>query len=63
MTSAAKQTPCDQKTIQVTSADLPLACPQPDKTLWNAHPKVYLPIEEAGRVVCPYCSCEYILIR
>lgn len=61
MISSAKNMSCDQKAIQVTASDLPLCCPQPDKTLWNAHPRVYLPVEEAGRVVCPYCSTEYIL--
>lgn len=45
----------------VTHADLPLSCPMKDEPLWDAHPRVYLPIEEAGRVTCPYCSAQYIL--
>lgn len=46
---------------EVTAADLPLSCPMPNQTLWNSHPKVYLPIEETGRAKCPYCGAEYTL--
>lgn len=45
----------------VTAAELPLSCPMKGEPLWDAHPRVYLPIEEAGKVTCPYCSAEYIL--
>ena len=46
----------------VTHADLPLSCPMPDMTLWNSHPRVYLPIEESGSATCPYCSSQYRLV-
>ncbi|MFW0080030.1 MAG: zinc-finger domain-containing protein, partial [Coxiella endosymbiont of Haemaphysalis qinghaiensis] len=29
--------------------------------LWDAHPRVYLPIEHEGYFVCPYCEAEYSL--
>jgi uncharacterized Zn-finger protein len=45
----------------VTPADLPLSCPMPGMHLWNSHPKVYLPVEEEGRVKCPYCGATYAL--
>ena len=45
----------------VTRADLPLSCPMPGMKLWNSHPKVYLPIEESGEAMCPYCSASYQL--
>ncbi len=45
----------------VTRDDLPLHCPLDSMSLWNSHPRVYLPIEETGRAVCPYCSAEYVL--
>ncbi len=45
----------------VTPQDLPLSCPMPDMTLWNSHPRVYLPIEETGFAKCPYCGAEYTL--
>jgi len=48
---------------RVTRADLPLSCPMPTMALWNAHPKVYLPIHETKEAVCPYCSARYILVE
>lgn len=46
----------------VNRADLPLSCPMPEMTLWNSHPKVYLPIEEqGGSAKCPYCGAEFSL--
>lgn len=50
-----------QRVHYVTHDDLPLSCPTPEMTLWNQHPRVYLPIEREGEVVCPYCSAHYIL--
>lgn len=44
----------------VTQSDLPLSCPMPEMILWDAHPRVYLPIEETGKAVCPYCGARYI---
>jgi uncharacterized Zn-finger protein len=46
---------------EVSALDLPLSCPMPKMVLWNAHPKVYLPIEESGEATCPYCGAHYIL--
>jgi uncharacterized Zn-finger protein len=28
--------------------------------LWNAHPRVFLPIEKTGEALCPYCGTRYI---
>lgn len=52
---------CTKKHQQVTQQDLPLCCPLPSDTLWDAHPRVYLPIEETGRATCPYCDTEFTL--
>lgn len=52
-----------QNQYTVTSRDLPLSCPMPDMTLWNSHPRVYLPIEDSGFAKCPYCGAEYTLQR
>jgi uncharacterized Zn-finger protein len=49
------------KRYEVSRKDLPLACPMPDMVLWNAHPRVFLPIEETGQAKCPYCGAEYTL--
>jgi len=50
------------KHCAVTRAELPISCPMPEKRLWDAHPRVYLPIEKTGRAVCPYCDTEYVLV-
>lgn len=47
--------------IEVTADDLPLHCPMPSMMLWDAHPRVYLPIHETGKALCPYCGTQYIL--
>jgi uncharacterized Zn-finger protein len=58
---AAGGTPNDQSRYEVSRADLPLHCPLPSMSLWNSHPKVYLPIEATGRAKCPYCGTEFTL--
>ncbi|MEM6998468.1 MAG: zinc-finger domain-containing protein [Pseudomonadota bacterium] len=47
--------------FRIRTDQLPLHCPLPEMSLWNQHPRVYLPIEDSGRVTCPYCSSVYIL--
>jgi uncharacterized Zn-finger protein len=46
----------------VTVTDLPLSCPMPGMSQWNSHPKVYIPVEETGEGMCPYCSATFRLI-
>lgn len=47
---------------EVSRSDLPLHCPMPSMSLWNSHPRVYLPIEEqGGEAKCPYCGAVYTL--
>lgn len=46
---------------EVTRADLPLHCPMEGMSLWNSHPRVFLPIEATGRAKCPYCGADYVL--
>jgi uncharacterized Zn-finger protein len=55
------QQPNARPRYEVTRADLPLACPMPSMSLWNSHPRVYLPIEKTGFAKCPYCSAEFVL--
>jgi len=58
---ASLKQPNAQETYHVTPKDLPLSCPMPGMSLWNSHPRVFLPIENSGEARCPYCSAEYIL--
>lgn len=60
--SDAKIEPNAEHRYEVTRNDLPLSCPMPEMSLWNSHPKVYLPVEQTGRAKCPYCGAEYVLI-
>jgi uncharacterized Zn-finger protein len=53
--------PNAQNRYEVTRADLPLHCPMDGMSLWNSHPRVYLPIEETGKAKCPYCGADYVL--
>ncbi|KAB2308380.1 zinc-finger domain-containing protein [Betaproteobacteria bacterium SCN2] len=50
-----------QRIIEVGESDLPLHCPLPAHTSWNAHPRVFLPIEKTGEALCPYCGTLYKL--
>ena len=53
--------PNAEQRYEISSSDLPLSCPMPGMSLWNSHPKVFLPIEKTGEAVCPYCSASYVL--
>ena len=50
-----------QTTFTITREQLPLHCPTPEMSLWNSHPRVYLPIEDSGKETCPYCGAVYVL--
>jgi len=55
------RTPNDRKTIEISRSQLPLHCPTADMSLWNSHPRVFLPIEAKGSATCPYCGTEFSL--
>jgi uncharacterized Zn-finger protein len=62
--STSQSLPANGQTqYTVSPQDLPLSCPMPAMSLWNSHPKVYLPIEKSGWAKCPYCGAEYTLKR
>ncbi len=52
-----------QTRVEVTHKDLPLHCPMPGTSLWDSHPRVYLPIEDSGEERCPYCGTVYVLLE
>ncbi len=53
-----------QTRYEVRRADLPLCCPTPEMALWNSHPRVYLPIQDAAdrQAKCPYCGSVFVLV-
>jgi len=58
-----KEIPANARNLyEITRADLPLHCPMEGMSLWNSHPRVYLPIEKSGREKCPYCGATYVLM-
>lgn len=59
---AEKPQGCTKRRYEVTHQDLPVCCPMPEDRVWDAHPRVYFPLEEMGHFTCPYCDAEYILI-
>lgn len=60
--STQNATPNAENKYEVSASDLPVHCPMPGTSLWNSHPRVYLPIKEnGGHAKCPYCGAEYIL--
>jgi len=54
-------TPNAENRYTVHRRELPVSCPLPGMSLWNSHPRVFLPIEGTGRARCPYCGAEYVL--
>ena len=56
------KTPNEAMQYDVSRADLPVHCPMPGTSLWNSHPKVYIPVAETGSAKCPYCGAEFHLL-
>lgn len=61
--SEIPQNACTKKMIRIQRKDLPLSCPTDEMSLWNAHPKVYLPLEKTGKETCPYCGTQFVLVE
>lgn len=51
------------KEYLVKKAALPISCPTKEMPLWNAHPRVFLPLgKKEPEAVCPYCGTKFLLI-
>lgn len=61
MSEQPEKLACAKKKYRIKHKDLPLSCPTNEMALWNAHPKVYLPIEKTGKETCPYCGSVFVL--
>lgn len=67
MTGAAadnmgQQTPNARRHYEVSRKDLPLHCPMSGMSVWDSHPRVFIPVEATGEARCPYCGAEYTLV-
>ena len=59
----AYNTPNAKNAIEVKPGDLPIHCPMPGSSLWNSHPRVYIPVaENGGEAKCPYCGAIFKLM-
>jgi len=54
---------CTETVYEVTADDLPVHCPMPGTSLWNSHPRVYIPLDQETEAKCPYCGALYKLIK
>ncbi len=52
---------CTRRRIEITASDLPLSCPPRKDRVWDAHPRVYLPMKQPAMSFVPYCDTEYVL--
>ncbi|HBG51711.1 zinc-finger domain-containing protein [Candidatus Macondimonas diazotrophica] len=56
-------TPAAERTYAVHRVDLPTYCPVPGSSLWNGHPRVYIPLKETGdEARCIYCGARFRLV-
>ena len=57
--------PDNDNSQAVKRSQLPLHCPTLGSSLWDSHPRVYVPLEDAvsGRAKCPYCSTDFHLVE
>jgi uncharacterized Zn-finger protein len=55
-------TPNAERKVGVSRGQLPLHCPLPTMSLWNSHPRVFIPIEKTGKARCPYCGTDFELL-
>lgn len=53
--------PSTQTPVEVSRSELPLHCPVPSSSLWDSHPRVFIPLEESGSAKCPYCGTQFVL--
>lgn len=60
-TQTGLETPNAQTSVKISRSQLPLHCPMPGSSLWNSHPRVFIPLGETGHEVCPYCGTVYEL--
>lgn len=55
--------PNSQTLVEVTRDELPVHCPTSDSSLWNSHPRVYIPLDDAPEATCSYCGTVYRLVK
>lgn len=54
---------CTETVYKVKESDLPVHCPMEGTSLWNSHPRVYIPLDGTPEARCPYCGTLYKLVK
>ena len=54
--------PNSELLVEVTRDELPIHCPTPNSSLWNSHPRVYIPLDDSPEATCSYCGTVYKLV-
>ena len=62
MTSETMRQPNARTHVEVTADELPMHCPTPETSLWNSHPRVYIPLEDSPEAACSYCGTVFRLV-
>lgn len=52
-----------QAVIEVTKDELPMHCPAPGAALWDSHPRVFIPLDDAPEASCSYCGNVFKLVE
>ncbi len=60
--STGEALPNTDNHYEVSRDDLPLHCPLPGMSLWNSHPRVFIPVEADGHGRCIYCGATFRLV-
>ena len=55
--------PQAEAVVLVTRDQLPMHCPPPDASLWDWHPRVFIPLEDTGEAACSYCGTRFRLVE
>lgn len=62
VTNEGREQPNARQEYRVSRRELPVYCPVPEASLWNSHPRVYIPVEETGEAGCNYCGAHFVLV-
>ncbi len=55
---------CTETSFEISESVLPVHCPMPGTSLWNSHPRVYIPLGDGTtEAKCPYCGTLYKLVK
>lgn len=55
--------PNAQTLVEVTLDELPIHCPTSDSSLWDSHPRVFIPLNDSPEARCSYCGTVYRLVK